>query len=83
MAGMRLLRVCGWAGVIAAVPAALIVGVVAAHRTSAPSPQPAGALGTTRAAHPHTASGRAGGQRPSAPAPRPSPSTPKPIRWSR
>jgi hypothetical protein len=51
--------VCGWAGVIAAVPAVLIVGLVAVHRTSAPSPQPVGALGTTRIVHPHRASGRA------------------------
>ena len=59
--------VCRWAGVIAAVPAVLIVGVVAAYRTSAPSPQPVGALGTTRTVHPHPASGRAGVQRLSAP----------------
>jgi hypothetical protein len=58
MVGVRLLRACGWAGVIAAAPAVLIVGVAAAHRVSAPSSQPADALGTTRAVHPHPASGR-------------------------
>jgi len=50
------------AGVIAAVPAVLIVGVVAAHRASAPSLQPVGARRTTRAVHPRPVGARAGGQ---------------------
>ena len=61
---MDLLRVSGWAAVIVAVPAALIVGVVAAHRTSAPSLRPAGARKTAPAVSPQSASAGAhrGGQ---------------------
>ena len=52
---MDLLRVSGWAAVIVAVPAVLIVGVVAAHRASASSRQPAGDRKTAPAVTPHPA----------------------------
>jgi N-acetylmuramoyl-L-alanine amidase len=58
---MHLLRVTGWAAVIVAVPAVLIVGVVAAHHAPAPSLHPVGARRTVPAAGPHSASRTGGG----------------------
>ncbi len=53
---MHLLRVSGWAAVIVAVPAVLVVGLVAVQRASLPSLQPAGARRTASAVNPHPAS---------------------------
>ena len=60
--GMHLLRVSGWAVIIAA-PAVLIIGVAAAHRASAP-PRPARVGGTAPAvnSHPAVADTNAGGR---------------------
>ena len=54
MSLMQLLRVSGWVAVIIAAPAALIVGVAAAHRGSAPSMRPAGAERTAPAVNTHS-----------------------------
>ena len=56
MGCMHLLRVSGWVAAIVAAPAVLIVGVVAAHRASAPSMQRVGADWTAPAVNPHSAS---------------------------
>ena len=61
MSLMQLLRVSGWVAVIIAAPAALIVGVVAAHRGSAPSMRPAGAERTAPAVNAHSTRVGAGG----------------------
>ncbi len=61
--GMHLLRASGWVAVIIAAPAALIIGVAAAHRASAPPRSPR-VGGTVPAVdwHPAVAGTSAGGQ---------------------